>query len=537
MTDQELLRAFVERRDDAAFREIVNRYVHVVYASARRQVGNADLADDVTQAVFIMLARKAATLREGVILAGWLITSARFAAKAAARAEGRRKRREEQASAMNSMIQPNDQQSTAQPHEMNEELDLALSRLRPTDRAAVTLRFLQSKPLSEVAQTLGINEAAAAKRVSRAVGKLRNVLSRRGFMLTPVALIEAMEKQAQVTAPPALANTSAQAVLGETSVISRAAEIAAAALLLVSHNAVLAATMKLSALLLVLAGLTAGVLYHRSATPPPPPVVIQRPPIKVGVYVSLNTALKRSQGAQRNWNGQFNILTELEGAPELELIPLIEPGSESDARLMRQLQLRFPRKVALDVTDPAALRTLDVIIACHVCLPLDEALAAIDSTVRGGTGLLIRQCLGGDNNGYARPVVRDLKGLAEADPDAVRATGFGTAEIIAPHPLLGTLSSRMGQKVAVKAFGAYGVCAATTTPLLHVKTLDSVVFDSLGPIKPHDGFGVFPLTVGQHEKGRIVGCAFSEVPTELETATNGKFSIRAIRWAAGRPLD
>src|SRR4051794_4579515 len=104
-SDQDLLRAFASDGDEEAFRRIVERYLGVVHAAARRQVhGDAHLADDVTQAVFIMLATKARAprgpggaggLRDGTVLAGWLITAARLAAKAAVRGEMRRKRREQ----------------------------------------------------------------------------------------------------------------------------------------------------------------------------------------------------------------------------------------------------------------------------------------------------------------------------------------------------------------------------------------------------------------------------------------------------------
>src|SRR5438067_723064 len=92
--DAELLRAFVEARDPEAFRQIVRRHADAVYSAALRQTGGAgSLADDVTQATFIMLARKAHRVN-AAYLSGWLIKAARLAALQALRAQRRRQNHE-----------------------------------------------------------------------------------------------------------------------------------------------------------------------------------------------------------------------------------------------------------------------------------------------------------------------------------------------------------------------------------------------------------------------------------------------------------
>ena len=77
--DRELLREYVTSGSDDAFAELVTRYVALIYSSALRQVGDPFLADEVTQAVFIILARKADRLKQETLLAGWLFQTTRFA--------------------------------------------------------------------------------------------------------------------------------------------------------------------------------------------------------------------------------------------------------------------------------------------------------------------------------------------------------------------------------------------------------------------------------------------------------------------------
>src|SRR5258706_13461360 len=102
MNDAELLHEYVESRAETAFAGMVDRYKGLVYASALRQTGNADLAEEVTQAVFLVLARKAPALPRGTILSGWLFRTTCFVARDALKIERRRQRREHEACLMNS---------------------------------------------------------------------------------------------------------------------------------------------------------------------------------------------------------------------------------------------------------------------------------------------------------------------------------------------------------------------------------------------------------------------------------------------------
>src|ERR1700722_3792197 len=100
MRDDELIDRFVSSQSQEAFAQIVGRHMDAIYASARRQVRDPQLAEDVTQAVFIILARKAAQLRNRVSLAGWLVKTTHLAGRDAIKIESRRKRHETAAAAL-----------------------------------------------------------------------------------------------------------------------------------------------------------------------------------------------------------------------------------------------------------------------------------------------------------------------------------------------------------------------------------------------------------------------------------------------------
>ena len=91
MDDMALLREYAARNSEEAFAELVSRRVHFVYAAALRQVCDPYLAEEVTQAVFIILAQKAGRIRGGTVLAGWLFQTTRFAALAHMRAAAKRR--------------------------------------------------------------------------------------------------------------------------------------------------------------------------------------------------------------------------------------------------------------------------------------------------------------------------------------------------------------------------------------------------------------------------------------------------------------
>ncbi|MGC4030342.1 MAG: sigma-70 family RNA polymerase sigma factor [Tepidisphaeraceae bacterium] len=200
--DFELLRRYVERHDEAAFARLVTRHTDMVYAAARRQVGAGHLAEEVTQATFVLLMRKADRLPEGTVVAGWLYKAARYAAANALCADLRRRKHERKAAEM-AQQQPSPTSSAwanVAPH-----LDEAIARLRPAERSAVVLRFLERRSMAEVGAAMGVSEHAAQMRVSRALEKMRQFFARRGVAMSATALGVLVISHAAEAAPPGLA--------------------------------------------------------------------------------------------------------------------------------------------------------------------------------------------------------------------------------------------------------------------------------------------------------------------------------------------
>src|ERR1700690_1373777 len=95
--DSTLLQRYVENHSDEAFAGLVTRHVNLVYSVALRQVGKPHAAEEITQAVFIILAKKAAGLRHDKALSSWLFQATRLTANNFVRSEMRRHRREQEA--------------------------------------------------------------------------------------------------------------------------------------------------------------------------------------------------------------------------------------------------------------------------------------------------------------------------------------------------------------------------------------------------------------------------------------------------------
>ncbi|HXR06389.1 MAG TPA: sigma-70 family RNA polymerase sigma factor [Candidatus Acidoferrum sp.] len=207
---QTLLADYAGNGSEAAFRELVARYIDFVYSAAARLVDGAPhLAEDVTQIVFADLARQAGALSREVMLGGWLHRHTCFVAANLMRGERRRQSRERQAAAMNAMTD----HSAAHLAQMAPILDEAINGLGAADRTAILLRFFEQRDWRAIGQTLGGNEESARKRVARALEKLHAILKRRGVTFSAAALATALATGTVTAAPAGLAATVAGSAL------------------------------------------------------------------------------------------------------------------------------------------------------------------------------------------------------------------------------------------------------------------------------------------------------------------------------------
>jgi len=209
-SDTELLRSFISEHSDAAFAELVARYVDLVYASAFRQTTSHALAQDITQAVFVILARKAPSLRRETVLCGWLFRAVRYAVLDAHKLEKRRQSREREAAQME-QNDSTDETGDAW-DQMAPVLDEALAALGAKNRHAVLLRFFEKKSFAEIAVVLGGNENSARVRVVRAVEKLRGHFRQRGVVLSAALITTSLASHTMQAAPPLLAASVAKGI-------------------------------------------------------------------------------------------------------------------------------------------------------------------------------------------------------------------------------------------------------------------------------------------------------------------------------------
>jgi RNA polymerase sigma factor (sigma-70 family) len=198
LTDGQLLRCFTEQRDGAAFAALVRRHGPLVWGVCRRLLGHHD-AEEAFQATFLILCRRAGSIRRRDRVASWLFGVARLTALQARRAAARRKAREKQ------VVQMPEPAGAEQDlwNDVQPLLDQELSRLPDTYQAVILLCDLEGKTRQEVARQLGCPEGTVASRLARARALLAKRLARHGLGVSAAALATAVSRKAASACVPA----------------------------------------------------------------------------------------------------------------------------------------------------------------------------------------------------------------------------------------------------------------------------------------------------------------------------------------------
>ncbi len=202
-TDAELLEAFAESRDQAAFAELVARYGAMVYRVCFRTLRDMHEAEDASQAVFLALVEKASTLRREGTLASWLHTVARQTALYLVRTRINRAKRE--SASVDVLTGGNGEEiDEAEREAVLRILDEELSRLSAGQREAVILRYLQGRSEKEAAVIAGCAGNTLSRRACNGIARLRDRLRRRGCALAVPVLIGVLEAELRAAVPHTL---------------------------------------------------------------------------------------------------------------------------------------------------------------------------------------------------------------------------------------------------------------------------------------------------------------------------------------------
>jgi RNA polymerase sigma factor (sigma-70 family) len=216
--DMTLVREYAQSNSEQAFATLVSRHVNLVYSVAMRQVRDTHLAEEITQSVFIILARKAKSLSPKTILSGWLCRTARYVSADTLKIQRRRQFREQE-----SQMQSNlNQTESAAWNQIAPLLDEALNCLGEKEHDAVVLRFFDGKELKQVGATMGTGEDAARMRVNRALEKLRKFFAKKGVTLSAGAIAGTVAANSVQAAPTGLAATITAAALSGTAITAAA---------------------------------------------------------------------------------------------------------------------------------------------------------------------------------------------------------------------------------------------------------------------------------------------------------------------------
>jgi RNA polymerase sigma factor (sigma-70 family) len=289
--DQQLLERFTRGREEAAFEALVRRHGPLVLCVCRRVLHQEQDAEDVFQATFLVLARKAAGIDQRVSLGGWLYRVAYHLALKVRKQAAARQKREERAARRDET----DPLAEVTGRELLAVFDEELQELPECERVALVLCYLEGKTRDEAAREVGCSESTLKRRLERGKERMRLRLARRGVALSAALLPAGLAQSARAAVPTALTVTAVQAGLlvagGQT-----ASGVASAKAVALANGAIRAMVLSrvktVGALLLAAALLGLGGVLLASPRPedPAPPAPAAREDTKVAPAAELKPA-------------------------------------------------------------------------------------------------------------------------------------------------------------------------------------------------------------------------------------------------------
>ena len=324
MDDARLLADFARDRSEEAFQELVSRHVGMVYSVCRRQLGDAHWAEDVTQAVFILLARKAAGLPSNVILGGWLYKTAVFACS---NARGLKRTRTYHENRVTPMKVRNDQEDLERA-EIEGLLDEGLMQLTKAQREVLVLRFFEKKPVADVARMRKESIYMTQKTLDQGLARLRRFLAQRGVAATAAILVALLIEESARAVPAGLAAAAGSAALGTSKALSTYASQLATQLIRRAGRAKLLASLTAVGMLLAFAltvfGIRTAPKQRFAPAAPTVTTVITSNPSETDEIAALWRTLSRAEQALRKMD-----------APELsQVVAFTNPQQADNWRVM-----------------------------------------------------------------------------------------------------------------------------------------------------------------------------------------------------------
>jgi RNA polymerase sigma factor (sigma-70 family) len=270
-SDGELLGRFADRGEEAAFAALVQRHGPMVLGVCRRVLENEADAEDAFQATFLVLARRAGSVRKRESVASWLYGVAVHVARRARTAAARRRAHERQVAG----VQRQDPLAAVVWRDVRPVLDEELGRLAEKYRAPLVLCYFEGKTHEEAARQLGWTNGTVCGRLARGRALLRDRLVRRGLTLSAAALAGLLSHSgAPAVSPPLAAAATRAAVLAPSGAAAAGLVSARAAVLAAATLRALAAGRLTALAVLVAAGLVvsgAGLFVYAGRAPQSPP--------------------------------------------------------------------------------------------------------------------------------------------------------------------------------------------------------------------------------------------------------------------------